>query len=128
MILTASDAEGDAFGSSVGISGTTAIVGAFAKDGTGAAYFYTGVDSGNPTEILKLTASDGVSGDWFGVSVSVDGDNFIVGASGAASGGTLGVGKAYTGKVSTFTTVNSGNITRTTEGLSFVSQTDWIIG
>ncbi|MDR1497614.1 MAG: FG-GAP repeat protein [Puniceicoccales bacterium] len=134
--LTASDnpAEVGYFGNSVGISGTTAIIGAFAKDSyKGAAYFYTGVDSGTPTEILKLSASDGVSGDSFGRSVSVDGDNFIVGANYAASrtvDGTVvyGGGRAYVGQVSTFTTVNVGNVTRLTEGLSFVSKTDWIIG
>jgi MYXO-CTERM domain-containing protein len=129
--LTASDvSEGDYFGWSVGISGTIAIVGAPAPKGpgAGAAYLYTGVNTGTPTEILKLTPSAGVEGEVFGYSVSIDGDNFMVGAPDAASGTTSHGGKAYVGQVSTFTTANAGNVTRVTEGLSFVSKTDWIIG
>ena len=29
---------------------------------------------------MKLTASDGAGGDWFGVSVSIDGDTVVIGA------------------------------------------------
>ncbi|MDR1497604.1 MAG: FG-GAP repeat protein [Puniceicoccales bacterium] len=119
----------DNFGYSVGISGTIAIVGAPGKNSTrGAVYLYAGVDLGTPTEILKLSASDEEQGSYLGNSVSMDGDNFIAGAYRAASGTTSYGGKAYAGQVSTFTTVDSGNVTRETGGLSFVSQTDWIIG
>jgi hypothetical protein len=134
--LTASDmAEGDSFGSSVSISGNTAIVGAPGKnDSPGVVYLYTGLDSesltGTIKETVKLTASDAGMYSQFGFSVKMeDGtDNFIVGAPFAARDTIGGAGKAYTGRTSTFTTVNTENITRATEGLSFVSQTDWIIG
>jgi len=77
--LTASDAAaGDLFGSSVSVSGDTAIVGAEANE---AAYIFernpvTGVWS----QTAKLTASDAAAGDLFGSSVSVSGDTAIVGA------------------------------------------------
>jgi hypothetical protein len=141
--LTASDAtEGDSFGWSVSISGNTAIVGAVGKGKLGAAYVYTGLDSaasaGEIFETLKLTASDATqfaqmlpAPEGFGASVALEEgegpDSFIVGAIYAASGDAYFAGKAYTGRVSTFMTVNAG-VTCATEGISFVSQTDWIVG
>ncbi len=84
--LTASDGRPvDRFGISVSISGDTAIVGAFYNDdlatNAGAAYVFEKV-GGVWTEIAKLTASDGVSGDLFGNSVSIDGNTAIIGAFG----------------------------------------------
>ncbi len=90
----------DLFGVSVALSGdgNTALVGAYMKDvtfiaappnppmpspGTGAAYVYT--RSGSTfTQQQKLLASDGRSGDFFGVSValSADGNTAVVGAHG----------------------------------------------
>jgi hypothetical protein len=131
------------FGISVGISGHTAIVGAPRRDIGGAVYVYTGLDpaasGGQILETIKLTASDASKeeflvnmdiADRFGHSVGMEEgtDNFIVGADKAMSGDVPIAGKAYTGQVSTFMTVNTKNATRATEGLSFVSQTDWIIG
>ncbi len=84
--LTASDAAaGDQFGSSVSISGDTAIVGAFGDDDTelfsGSAYVFT--RSGDIwTEQAKLTASDPAFADRFGSYVSISGDTVIVGVSG----------------------------------------------
>ncbi len=80
----ASDGEvGDYFGTSVGISGDTAIVGAYRDDdrGTdsGSAYVFERID-GIWTEVAKLTAPDGQTGDRFGVSVGISGDTAIVGA------------------------------------------------
>ncbi len=83
--LTASDgAEDDRFGSAVSLDGATSLVGApyhsAAGEGSGAAYLF--VRSGSAwTEALKLTASDGASGDWFGIAVSLDGPALLVGAS-----------------------------------------------
>ena len=85
--LTASDAAaGDLFGISVGISGDTAIVGAYLNDddGTdsGSAYVFD-VDPLSATfgnELVKLTASDAAAGDQFGISVAISGDTAVVGA------------------------------------------------
>ena len=73
---------------------------------------------------MKLTASDGAASDQFGISVSLSGDQFTIGAQGKTSN----TGKAYTGTVSSVTTLDLGNASRTIDGLSFVSQDDWIIG
>lgn len=88
--LSASDgAIGDRFGSSVAVSGDTALVGASAKSGyTGAAYVY--VRSGTAwTEQARLTASDGAVNDGFGRSVAVSGDTALVGAYGNACSGAV---------------------------------------
>ncbi len=83
--LTASDAaEDDRFGISVAVSGGTAVVGARFGDAPGAtnsgsAYVFT--RSGTTwTEQAKLTASDEVECDEFGISVAVSGDTAVVGA------------------------------------------------
>ena len=82
--LTASDAAaGDRFGISVSISGDTVVVGAgFDDDRSGSAYVFIEPATGweDATEDAKLTASDAVAGDWFGVSVSISGDTVVVGA------------------------------------------------
>ncbi|MFC2041905.1 FG-GAP repeat protein, partial [Chloroflexota bacterium] len=84
--LTASDGAGDDwFGSSVAISGDTAVVGAFYDDDNGAdsGSAYVFVRSGtNWTQQAKLTASDGAAEDLFGSSVAISGDTAVVGADG----------------------------------------------
>jgi hypothetical protein len=84
--LNASDAAAsDAFGCAVAVSGEYAVVGAYADDSSkGAAYVYRRI-SGAWTQQQKLTASDGVAGDCFGVSVAINGDYIIVGANKANS-------------------------------------------
>jgi len=82
--LTASDgAERDSFGLSVAISGDYAVVGAHLNDDTGSqsgsAYIFKH-DGAAWTEQAKITASDGVAGDFFGVSVAISGDYAVVGA------------------------------------------------
>ena len=83
--LTASDAVvNDYFGYSVSLSsdGSTALVGAYYKStDTGAAYIFT--KSGSTwSQQQKITASDAVTGDRFGysVSLSADGSTALVGA------------------------------------------------
>ncbi|MBX3740801.1 MAG: DUF5011 domain-containing protein [Akkermansiaceae bacterium] len=129
--LTASDgAVSDYFGCSVSLSGSIAIVGAYGDDdngnASGSAYLFRNLDTatGTVTQNVKLTASDGAVSDWFGCSVSLDGDLFIVGAVGKNSS----TGKAYTGSVSSLTTLDPGAASGTISGISFVSQEDWIIG
>ena len=79
--LTASDgAAGDNCGRSVSVDGNTAVVGAPGENGgRGMAYVLTR-QSGEWSQVAKLTASDRASNDEFGRSVSVDGDTVVVGA------------------------------------------------
>jgi hypothetical protein len=86
--LTASDAAlNDNFSYSVGISGTTAILGAWKDDrsgmpgdDSGSAYIFRDNGSGTWGQIDKLTASDAGNGHSFGSSVAIDGNTAAVGA------------------------------------------------
>jgi len=84
--LTASDGVAiDYFGSSVSLSGDTAVIGAWGDDdkgsGSGSAYVFK--RSGSTwSQQAKLTASDGAASDLFGVSVSLSGDTAVIGAYG----------------------------------------------
>ena len=96
--LTASDAAvDDAFGYSVSVSGDTAVIGAYGDDdggeSSGSAYvfYYTG---GVWVEEAKLTAGDAAACDYFGYSVSIDGDFVSVGAYGTDEAGESS-GSAY---------------------------------
>ena len=130
--LTASDgAANDFLGDSVSLSGSIGLLGASRHDTggnleQGSAYVFRSLDTatGTITQNVKLTASDGAAVDQFGTSVSLSGDQFTIGAQGKTSN----TGKAYTGTVSSVTTLDLGNASRTIDGLSFVSQDDWIIG
>ena len=81
--LTADDgAADDSFGRSVGVSGTTAIVGAYADDddnglNSGSAYLF---DTTTGDQLFKLTADDTIPFDLFGYSVAIDGNIAIVGS------------------------------------------------
>lgn len=80
--LVASDgSRGDQFGCSVGISGNTAIIGAYYDDDlgfqSGSAYLF---DVTTYTEIAKLLPADGSASDVFGYSVAISGTTAIVGA------------------------------------------------
>ena len=82
--LTASDtAARDEFGTSVSISGNTAIVGSpFDDDAgskSGSAYIF-GNNGGVWMERAKLTASDAAAGDGFGNAVAIDANRAIIGA------------------------------------------------
>jgi len=82
--MSADATTGDFFGSSVAISGDTALIGAFRDDtaaGTdsGSAYVFT--RSGTTwSQQAKLTAGDGVSYSDFGTSVSLSGNTALIGA------------------------------------------------
>ncbi len=82
--LTASDAAGgDQFGSTLAMSGDYVIVGAPRKDGvgrnSGAAYIFRRQGT-EWVEQTKLLAPDETRGDYFGISVAIDGDTALVGA------------------------------------------------
>jgi len=94
--FVASDAEIiNLFGNSIGISGTTAIVGTWDSSGTqaGAAYLF---DTKSGNQIAKLGASFPAPGDMFGWSVAISGTTAIVGARGHA--GSAYVFDAVTGE------------------------------
>ncbi|MDX2130505.1 MAG: FG-GAP repeat protein [Planctomycetota bacterium] len=98
--LTASDgAADDEFGTSVTISGDTAIVGAYLKNvganvDQGAAYVFT--RSGTVwTQQALLTGSGGAHTDYFGYAVALSGDTAIVGATGDDVGANVDQGSAY---------------------------------
>ncbi len=98
--ITASDKQADDyFGWSVSISGDYAIVGARGEDpsnttGAGSAYIFK--RSGTSwAQQQKITASDKQAHDYFGWSVSIDGDYAIVGAYYEDPSGTTNAGSAY---------------------------------
>jgi len=105
--LLASDGETeDRFGISVGISGNTAIVGAYmfgtsGWGGIGAAYLF---DTTTGQQISKLTASDGDNRDQFGIGVAISGNTAIVGAYGD---------DAYTGSAYVFDVTDPRNPVQT---------------
>jgi hypothetical protein len=100
QILTASDGiGGDDFGQSVAIDGETLVVGAEGDDvGTngdqGSAYVFVRAGAAW-SELQKLTASDGATGDAFGQSVGISGETIAVGASLDNGGGGVDQGSAY---------------------------------
>jgi len=94
-ILT-SDApvRNDFLGHSISISGDTVIAGA-PFVGPGAAYIFEKTGSVWPaTQTKKITASDGLAADDFGLSVSISGDTVIVGAPDSDENGSKS-GSAY---------------------------------
>ena len=79
--ITASDGAGnDYFGYSVAVGDSKIVVGAWADDdkggSSGSVYVYD-LDGSNE---VKITASDGASGDWFGYSAAVASNKIIVGS------------------------------------------------
>ena len=105
-LLASDGAANDRFGYSVNISGDYVIVGADRDDGfIGSVYIYdiNNLTSGNNTEDFKLLASDGASGDTFGVSVSASNNYIVVGALGDSSN----AGSAYVYNINNLTTGNN---------------------
>jgi hypothetical protein len=76
------------FGYSVDVSGTTAVIGARFDDDngnfSGSAYIYD-FGGGNWSFNSKITPNDGSGFRYFGTSVSINGDNILVGAIGDAT-------------------------------------------
>ena len=116
--LTASDIqEDDEFGSSVAISGDTALVGAPREDANGfsagAVYVFNRNQGGadNWGEVKKLLASDAQDAAFFGRSVAVSGDTAIVGAPNDDTGGN-NAGAAYVFRRDQGGTDNWGEVTK----------------
>ena len=87
--LTAGDgAASDQFAGSVSNEGDTIVIGAYYDDdkgfNSGSAYVFTRTIAGDLasgwTQVAKLTADDGAASDFFGWSVSIDGDTVVIGA------------------------------------------------
>ena len=102
--LTASDGKsGDNFGSSVAIDGGTVVVAPqFATVGSneeqGAAYVFSRSPCAgwaNAAETVKLTATNGAAGSFFGDSASVSGSTVVIGAPGMGTSGNPSQGAAY---------------------------------
>ena len=92
-------ATNDHFGSSLALSGGTALVGAEGKavdgqTGAGAAYIYTGTGA-NWSQQAELSDPDAAESDAFGSSVALAGDKAVVGARWKTVGGYPGAGAAY---------------------------------
>ncbi len=91
----------DEFGSSVGISGNTIVIGAprYAPGGhvQGAAFVFTGPWSGNQTQTATLTASDAspTAVNELGLSVAVSGKTVVAGAPYRTVGSNPGQGAVY---------------------------------
>jgi hypothetical protein len=93
--LTASDGVADdTLGQSVAMSGNVIIAGAPSSTGPGSAYIYrwNGVSW---VQEQRLTASDGASGDYFGLAVGISGNYAVVGARYDDVGSTIDQGSAY---------------------------------
>ena len=93
---TAADGEGyDGFGTSVALSGTTALVGAaYSNSFQGATYGFTYAGS-TWSQQAELTAADGEASDFFGYSVSLSGANALIGAYEHPVGSNARQGAAY---------------------------------
>jgi RHS repeat-associated protein len=107
--LTAGDAQpGDAFGSSVAIDGTYAVVGAPGDDDSGqdagAVYIFK-FDGSAWMEIAKFTPEAAHDGDHFGEAVAIDGANVFAGAAGDDDDGADS-GAAYVFTIESYYSVN----------------------
>ena len=108
--LSASDAfNGDGFGTSVALSGGTAIAGSLFSDlvvaqNAGAAYVYTRT-GGTWSQQAKLVAADASDGAEFGIGVALDGTTALIGAEFASGAdGWTGAGYAFSASAGTCTT------------------------
>jgi uncharacterized repeat protein (TIGR01451 family) len=98
-VVASDGAAFDNFGFSVSISGSTFVVGAFQDDNAnganaGSARVFVG-SGGTWSEQQTLLSSDGAAADFFGYSVSIDGDTVLAGAYGDDTAGGANAGSAY---------------------------------
>ena len=105
VVQSSDNQPGDAFGISVAIDGTAAVVGAWYEDGgaageenflftSGAAYIFERGTNGIWGETAILRAADGANSDYFGGSVAISGNRAVIGAH-AARIAPLQGGAAY---------------------------------
>ena len=73
----------DYFGKSVAVSGDTAVIGLTGGvSNKGGAFIFTRQPDGTWVQSAKLFTSDSLAKDYFGISVAIDGDTVVIGASG----------------------------------------------
>jgi len=87
----------DRFGSSVSIDGDTAMIGAWGNDDNGSSsgsVYVFHFDGSQWTQEAKILANDAEESDYFGSSVSIDGDTAVIGAKFSSDYG-WGTGSAY---------------------------------
>lgn len=97
-LVAADPAATNLFGASVSLAQDTVLIGAYgANSYRGAAYVFKRVPdiAGNWKQTLKLTASDGASGDVFGYFTALDAKTALVGAYTAKVGANVGQGATY---------------------------------
>lgn len=82
------------YGGSVSADGNYAVIGVYGYNGNTGTAFVLFYDGSNWLTQAQLSASDGAYGDKFGGSVSISGDNIVVGASGDYDNG-FNSGSAY---------------------------------
>lgn len=98
-VIAADGGGGDQFGTSIGLSGDVALIGAPQSSGegvgasAGTAYVFTR-DDGSWSQSSELTASDGTGAEFFGSLVAVSGDTALIGAFGDSTHGD-DAGAAY---------------------------------
>lgn len=92
--VPADGVSGDSFGRSVDVDGDYAVIGAYGYS-SNAGKSYVLYNNGNTWEIVAtLSASDAEQADHFGFSVSISGDNIVIGAYKCDAGAT-DCGAAY---------------------------------
>ena len=83
-LLASDGVAGDAFGLSLAINSTLAIVGAPCRDdngiNSGSAYVFNISDPEHPLQIAKLLPKDGAADDYFAWAVALSGENAFIGA------------------------------------------------
>jgi uncharacterized repeat protein (TIGR01451 family) len=98
-VIASDGGSNDYFGQSVALSGNTALVGATSHDvgaNTDQGSVYVFVRSGITwTQQAQLTASDGTLDDYFGISVALEGNTALVGASSDDVGSNTDQGSVY---------------------------------
>jgi uncharacterized repeat protein (TIGR02543 family) len=88
--------SGAGYGKSLAIDNDTLVVGAYYDNNEeGSVYVFDISDLSNITPTLKLKSRDIATGDCYGRSVSLSGDNLVVGAYKADIGGKSDAGAAY---------------------------------
>ncbi|MGH8428715.1 MAG: FG-GAP repeat protein, partial [Gammaproteobacteria bacterium] len=121
--VSASDGQaGYAFGQSVVLDGSTAVIGApgatvNGNQYQGAAYVFSET-GGIWSQTTKLAASDGTSGDEFGDAVALEGNTTVIGAYDATVGGNTWQGAAYVFKGSGGTWSQTAKLTAS-DGAAF---------
>ncbi len=123
-ILSPNPQGSDVFGVGVAISGDYIVVGANEVDGRkGAAYVYLKNSGGTYDYVQTLMASDAANDNFFGTSVSLSGDQMVIGAYGA----NMEQGAAYVfekDNQGTWLEVQKLNGNASTEGTQFGWSTD----